>query len=232
MSGLVNWQHAAKEDLEAWFKGTLPTEKRRDAAAELRDAWNASSKDPDTFYRSEDANSYLFDLTAWHMSMDVVCWLERVKMVIQSKLSRGDTVLDYGAGIGTYSLMMANMGIKVFACEVNPLLRDYIHWRAKRRDLCDLIMVVEEPEPIYHDMILCLDTIEHLRNPEDFPRLARRHLAPGGWLLATWTFHQSNGMHPMHHDERRLRPFMDQLNAWFTGPLDHEWPALFRGKTI
>jgi len=171
--------------------------------------------------------AYVHDLTAWHASGAVAPWIEVVRRHAILRLKREARILDYGAGIGTYSLMLADMGMKVMACEVNPILQDYIRYRTKKRGLD----VEVHARPIgKFDMIVCLDTIEHLRRPADFLALAYNLLNPKGLLAATWTFHQSNGMHPMHHTQDKEPQFIKDLETLFSW-VERSWPVLMEAKS-
>ena len=218
----MTWAEAATRDLEAWPEVDLARLGR--GAVELKEAWNSSSKSPDTFYlRGDVGRSYIYDLTAWHASGAVDKWIDCVERWA-SKLPKGAQILDFGAGFGTYSLVMAGYGLKVFACEINPVLQKYIEYRARRNGLS--VEVVASPTGPY-DMIVSLDTIEHLANPEFFPAVAHKSLKPGGLLIATWTFHQSDGMHPMHHTKDREPGFIKALSDLF-GHVEGGWPMVMR----
>lgn len=232
---MTDWIQESMADLKEWCMARgIPLEtKLANATAELRDAWNSSSKNPDLFYRSEEAATYMFDLTAWHSgSQQVRGWFDRVSSLIQSQLKAGDFILDYGAGIGSYSLMAASLGVHAVACEVNEKLREYIYWRACRHGLDQMVHIVSKPrDGQKYAAIVCLDTIEHLANPERFPAFARNRLVPGGYLVATWTFHQSSGMHPMHATADKLGPFLDALNKEFLETPDRGWPMYLKARS-
>jgi len=221
----------AQEDLLAWTDEAPHTSRsvmrRRltTGTTELRDKWNAGSKDPDVFYAQEAGDSYVYDLTAWHASG--LEWIPAVDRFLAGR--RGQKLLDYGAGIGTYSLMASDYGLEVEACDVCQDLRNYMHWRAARHGLPMNITARPEGQP--YDVLLCLDVVEHLKNPEEFPRMAASWLAPGGTLMVTWTFHQSGGMHPMHHTHLAFPAFRAELARNFK-QVGAVWPAVFQKKNV
>ena len=202
----------------SWAKAHL-----RGSTTSLKHLWNNGAKDPDTFYTEDDVGAaYIGDLTAWHSSGTINAWFSAV---VDAASGTTRSILDYGAGIGTYSLMLAEQGHCVDACEANSTLREYIDWRSTRHN----INVNTTPEPLNttYDMIVCIDTLEHLSSPEDTLKQFYTLLRPTGMLCATWTFHQSNGEHPMHHDETRLSAFLTTLNEYFYGPIANTWPATY-----
>lgn len=220
----MNWTEAAIQDLQAWPEVDMT--RLGQGAVELKEAWNSSSKDPDTFYLRDDVGrSYIYDLTAWHSSKAVDTWIGCIRRW-GAQLPKGSRVLDLGAGIGTYSLLMAELGLKVSACEVNPVLRRYIEYRATRHNLSLELCSIPTSQ---FDMIVCLDTIEHFSHPDTFPAWAHMRLVPGGLLIATWTFHQSNGMHPMHCTPDREPSFIRALEAAFAH-VEGGWPMAMRAR--
>jgi 2-polyprenyl-3-methyl-5-hydroxy-6-metoxy-1,4-benzoquinol methylase len=91
----------------------------------------------------------------------------------------GMRVLDYGAGRGAMTLELQKRGADVTAVE--PFGHDYLVSLgvSAYRDLCDL------PATIQFDGIMCLEVIEHLRDPRGLLSTLYGRLSPRGWLLVT-----------------------------------------------
>jgi len=191
----------------------------KSGTVQLRDKWNSGSHDPDTYYSQECQDEYIYDLTAWHGSGTINEWFAVVKTHLQHY--KPGRLLDYGAGIGTYSMIAAELGWEVDACDLNQSNLDYIAWRADRHDLP--VHPVLTPSGLY-DAIICIDTIEHLPDPTEFPRIAASILFERGLLIATWTFHTSGGMHPMHHGQEQITPFLRELYKYFA-QTSNSWPV-------
>jgi len=222
----MSYHKIAIEDLYAWGKEhSLPADyvstRLRSGTVQLRDKWNTGSHDPDTYYSQECQDEYIYDLTAWHGSGTINEWFAAIKTHLQSR--RPGRLLDYGAGIGTYSMIAAELGWEVDACDINQPNLDYIAWRADKHDL--QINPVLKPTGVY-DAVVCIDTVEHLPTPTEFPKLASSFLVDRGMLLLTWTFHRSGGMHPMHHDESQVAPFLKEIYKYFA-QTSTSWPACF-----
>jgi 2-polyprenyl-3-methyl-5-hydroxy-6-metoxy-1,4-benzoquinol methylase len=189
----------------------------------LKDLWNAGTGDPRAFYRRPEVGvAYIDDLTSWHSAGSVDSWFTTVSKAIPA----GSHVLDFGAGIGSYSLMLAACGCVVDACEPNGILRQYIQWRAERHGLA--IRVVDRPGDGY-DAVIAMDVVEHLADPGAFALNAAHWLDRGDPLVLTWTFHKSDGAHPMHAGPEHEAPFLRLLSSYFVRH-DLVWPCCLRRR--
>lgn len=91
----------------------------------------------------------------------------------------GMRILDYGAGRGAIALELKRRGADVIAVE--PFGCDYLIelGLSAYRDLIDL------PAGSGFDGIVCLEVIEHLRDPRGVLASLYGRLVSGGWLLVT-----------------------------------------------
>jgi 2-polyprenyl-3-methyl-5-hydroxy-6-metoxy-1,4-benzoquinol methylase len=219
----------AMEDYLAWMakKGSSASVARQLAAEStvaLKDLWEASTRDPQTFYQDpEVGEAYIRNLTQWHASGSINSWFETVA----TSLEVGQSVTDFGAGIGTYSLIAAEKGCLINACEVNEKLREYILWRGNRHGYP--IYISETPWQDKQDVILCIDVVEHVADPVEFINTVADLLNPRGRLVLTHTFHKSEGMHPMHLGPEALPDFLAALGQRFRH-IDLGWPAVLERR--
>jgi SAM-dependent methyltransferase len=110
-------------------------------------------------------------------------------------LPLGSRVLEVGAGIGTFTVPLAERGLEVIAIEPEPELarvleervRDFPNVTVRRDDVLELTVGMLGG-PV--DSVVCLNVLEHI--PEDGRALARmqRCLRPGGHLLLLSPAHQ------------------------------------------
>jgi SAM-dependent methyltransferase len=160
---LESWEAAGelgelREYLGAGFRPDLMIHHREAVDREARGAGDEA-----TFYRTSQA--YLYDLTAFSMSGVKRPYLQQ----LMAQVPAGSRVLDYGCGIGSDGLALAEAGYEVsFADYDNPSTR-YLRWRLQRRGLTRPVYDIEVDEiPAPFDAVMCLDVIEHMDDPAGF----------------------------------------------------------------
>lgn len=156
----------------------------------LAQMWKAWEGTEEEFYRNPQVGAaYALDLGWWHLNGGGVP---------AERFTGQKTVLDYGAGVGTAALMAARMGSEVTACEINPWLREFIQWRARKLNLQVRVADATLPPETFH-AVVCWHVFEHVEHPEVLLADLLAHLHPGGELIHDADFHIDE-QHPMHHE--------------------------------
>jgi len=108
----------------------------------------------------------------------------------------GRRVLDLGAGLGTFTEMLAQNGRQVVALEPDAVFHPGLHDRfGGRPDVTVLeldasaldLAILEEP----FDSVVCFNVLEHIDDDVDTLRRVRAVLRPGGALLLLVPAHPS-----------------------------------------
>jgi GT2 family glycosyltransferase/2-polyprenyl-3-methyl-5-hydroxy-6-metoxy-1,4-benzoquinol methylase len=115
--------------------------------------------DEQAFYRTSTA--YLYDLTAF------ATWPTKLpyRLLVRNLTPRGGWILDYGCGIGSDGLRLAEDGYSVaFADFDNPSTR-YLKWRLARRKLDLPVHVIDSEIPGPFEVAYAFDVLEHADDP-------------------------------------------------------------------
>ncbi|MDS4021783.1 MAG: mycofactocin biosynthesis glycosyltransferase MftF [Candidatus Competibacter sp.] len=204
----------------------------RGAAASLAQAWRvaapATPGDVAAFYRKID--HYLYDLTWWHALQEDDSALVQWRALETALAHRARAALDFGSGIGSLGLLLAQQGLAVTLAEINPLLRDYARWRFDRQGLKARFL---EPSAIpvgEFDFVSAVDVIEHLPEPRAVLAQLAAALRPGGTLFVHLPMDR-DAAHPMHfqHDPRALLGQLQRDGLWVERAEGELW-ILRRGE--
>lgn len=125
---------------------------------------------------------YPFELAYWHMKR-----LQRRLRKDVISLSFGD-VLDYGGGIGDLCIELAKKGLNVTYGDVRGRNWEFAKWLFEKKGY-DIKMIKlgkdKIPKNMLFDTIICIDTIEHVPNPEVVLEDIATHLKNNGRLVIT-----------------------------------------------
>lgn len=118
--------------------------------------------DEQSLYRTSRA--YLYNLTAFAMTGTKAPYLNELMRHVPA----GARVLDYGCGIGSDGLLLAEAGYRVeFADFDNPSV-EYLRWRARHRGIEARVHDLDEDVPDGFDAAFAFDVIEHVDDPKGF----------------------------------------------------------------
>lgn len=164
-------------------------------SAELRAAWlehsPSTASEMRDFYGSVDG--YLYGLTNFNYIPSYVTWREAMVRLCQGIAAEAPLdILDYGAGIGTNLLDLTRMvRARGTHADVPGRNFDYAAWRYRRHGAPVDMLAITGDAPLgdrTFDVIVCVDVLEHLPDPEAAVRYLIDHLRPGGILIATVWF--------------------------------------------
>lgn len=161
----------ALRELSAYLgRPEAETEKMMVVEVPVGKAWRAANPNPKSenevngFYMTTD--SYVYELMA---ANHIVQTLYSYNVLVEKLRSFGniDTVLDYGGGAGTLSILFKELGCNVLYADLPGRTYDFAAWRFRERKL-DIPMVDltrTRIENLKFNCILCTEVIEHLVNP-------------------------------------------------------------------
>lgn len=143
------------------------------------------------WYQREDVGmAYVGDLANWHLRghLPTLAALDGIE---------GKRLLDYGAGIGTFALLAAQRGARVTAFEPNPVMREFMTWRALKYGLGIEILSDAPRGDGTYDVVTCWHVFEHLPNPEVTLERLLDLMVPDGLFVTESGFDDHDT--PQHH---------------------------------
>jgi 2-polyprenyl-3-methyl-5-hydroxy-6-metoxy-1,4-benzoquinol methylase len=166
-----------------------------------------------SYYSKNDF--YIYELIKTEYNQDRAELLEAVL----DECEPGTTVVDYGAGVGIFSIPLAAKGCRVTHLDVPGRLLEFARHRFALRGLDAEFSASPGEEPLvgYYQNILSVFVVEHLVDPRRTLAHLERHLAPGGKLLLAVDFedHRASDellpLHLTHLDRGEYYAFMDSL---------------------
>lgn len=162
------------------------------AEVELGEKWFAKKGSTEDFYKDNDL--YLYDLAQWNtMPYYQGERLNPLHGIIDS------TILDFGCGIGTALFYIASGNKTLIGYDVNKPLLDFAEFRRNKFGLSNVFFTVELPPLDQFDLVIAIDTLEHIEDLEPLILKFGAEMRAGARLYHADMFVQERG-HPMHFD--------------------------------
>jgi SAM-dependent methyltransferase len=156
-----------------------------------------NARSVERFY--DQSQAYLYDLVGWHTLADDNSPLAYV-LALQFALEHGCRHhLDFGAGVGSGSLLFARHGFGITLADISTTLLQFSRWRLDIRGLqAQMIDLKTAPLPSEaFDIITAMDVFEHLVDPVETIAQLWDALKPGGFLFGRFDADQDPD-HPQH----------------------------------
>jgi SAM-dependent methyltransferase len=177
-------------------------EARAALAAEWRQANPTTPDDIAAFYR--DARGIADDLEAWHQTPERQSWTDMLVHVARE--SGAQTVVDIGCGAGHDLLALLDTLPDIDICGVEPnhTLRDGLMRAFATRDLfprAEVAAGAAEAPIESADLLVCVDVLEHVTDPEAFLGGIAGRAPVGCFLFEATATHDATT--PLHLAENR-----------------------------
>jgi len=131
------------------------------AATELAILWN-NKKNILKFY--QDNNLYIYDLTKYQLILEHHNMIS--EMIKQIKELRLNKILEFGGGIGEFSINCAKNNLEITYYDLDGTIKNYALWRFKKHK-CNVKIAEEYPLNQKWDLVNVMDVLEHLENPQE-----------------------------------------------------------------
>jgi glycosyltransferase involved in cell wall biosynthesis/2-polyprenyl-3-methyl-5-hydroxy-6-metoxy-1,4-benzoquinol methylase len=186
------------------------------------------------FYRRTD--SYLFDLVQYNYENPYYArWTEDMFNFCAGLKNEGELkVLDFGGGIGSQIISLSKLkAAKLSYADIPGKTFEYAAWRFNRRHIdIDMIDAGKEDflEGRMYDVVITLDVVEHLVDPESAVRYLISHIKPDGYLAVVTSFVDNNGEAGWHLNADRYtdEAFYNFIKSSGMEMLNNEYPRIFQ----
>jgi glycosyltransferase involved in cell wall biosynthesis len=197
-------------------------------AAELCKAeWmRMNPKTPEEIVEYYEKGKYiLYDLVDWQTRHIYNWWVGVHVNRLIKHVQQGDKVLDFGAGVGTLSILLAQKGCDVTAVDIGGEYLKFAEWRAAKHDIPIKFIRTKGEVPSElkeYNKIIAIEVFGHLPNPVDYAKKLVSHLKSGGLLLYTLDV-GGQADYPMHLHSQNLFdgcPFEEHLRRLGLEPVE------------
>ena len=205
----------AELDLYAGRGDVSETETRcRQAATVLMHEWRERVIEGDrasieAFYNENV--TCIYDLMWWH-NLDVDDDPLAYVLALHLASRRGcHRCLDFGAGVGSGSILLARHGMEVTSADISSVMLAFTGWRFELRDLpVKLIDTKVDPLPANSfQLVTAMDSLEHLVDPVETVETLWECLEPSGLLIGR--FHMKPGDYRPQHIVRDFAPTLQRM---------------------
>lgn len=190
--------------------------------------WNERAPKTEEEIRAYYAETehYLWELMIWNHSAGYVGHRRRLASLAEGwPVRQNPAALDYGSGVGTAAIWLAEKGYQVTIADIPGRTMDFATARLRRRGIPFDMLHIENDTPIlpHHrwDILSCFDVIEHLTQPAAVLRMLTEAVKPGGGAALSAAFDTLGDDFPHHLPEGR-REFEDHRWEFFLDGLGWE----------
>jgi 2-polyprenyl-3-methyl-5-hydroxy-6-metoxy-1,4-benzoquinol methylase len=181
-------------------------------------AWEEASPATPTEIRRfyAETNDYLWELMAWNSSRAYDSYWAAVARLAELFPPRSHPrALDYGSGVGTVALRLAELGYEVTLADVPGSTFEFARERLRAHGCRFDIFEIQEDVPSLPlgawDVVVSFDVLEHVVAPKDVTKALVDALAPDGGAALVASFGGADS-YPLH------------LKSGVMQFADHRWP--------
>lgn len=177
-----------------WFQNYEPV-----CRLNRRKQWD--DQDPKTadeimrYYETSGKEDFIVNLCSFNRR-------ETLHFPPQAWFPNAKTFMDFGCGLGTVAMHMANLGLEVWMCDLDTEAFKFAKWRFEKHgiDVHDAVIdsVLPKLGKGMFDGIACVDVIEHVVNPVELVWRFHQALKPGGTLYITNVTAWHDDVHNWH----------------------------------
>lgn len=151
----------------------------------------------------QDSEHYIESMATYNATSKKLRLIDKIfKIIVDLDV---ETIVDFGCGVGSDSMWLAKFKYKVIGMDLPSIAFDFFKWRLNKHNIVgvEALAIEEGVEIPKADLILSLDTLEHVHNPyETIDYMVKEKPK---YLLLTTAFGVHETAHhkiPMHTDHK------------------------------
>lgn len=186
-----------------------------EALADLKGEWTSgvAAGDPGAIERFYDqSQAMIYELMWWHTLVDDNSPLSYVVAMELARAQGYRDFLDFGAGVGSGTILFARSGFNVTLADISSTMLDVCRWRMDLRSLPGRFVDLKAstlPHGAF-DIVCAMDVFEHLADPVGTVDALWRAMKPGGFLYGR--FHAEQDEDRPHHIVQDFQPTLKRLD--------------------
>jgi len=159
------------------------------------------------YYKSTDL--YIFDLTKYQILLEAKDKIEA--MIKQIKDLGFVKVLEYGGGIGEFSIKCHENEISSTYFDLDGKTKEYALWRFKKHECSKITVADSDPLEQEWDLVNVMDVLEHLEDPDEIvEKLAKK----AKYIFCNPEDIKYNIYYPQHITKFDLTKFFERLDGY------------------
>ena len=175
------------------------------AVHELAILWNNKKSVVDYY---QDTDLYIYDLTQYQIYLEHKNLVnEMIKQIQELGLKK---VLEFGGGIGEFSIKAFEAGLHPTYHDLPGPTRKYALWRFIKYNAA---VHIDNDNPLDEewDLINVMDVLEHLENPE---KVIKKLVEKTNYIFCNPEEVQYNHIYPQHISKFNLEPYFEKVSGY------------------
>ena len=199
------------QELSEYVKRDVELIKRRcENSALVEIAWGWEKEKTDIIKHYRDNELYIFTLTHYQTLLEQRGTFDWYKGLI--KRYGWKTMLDYGGGIGEYTIIASKMGVNMDFLEIkDSKTLKYAKWKFKKHGVAPEIFYEGHKLDKQYDCVICMDILEHVEDPEPIIKELAEHTR---FIIANPDEVPYNWLFPEHISHVDLREHFEIVDRY------------------
>ena len=176
------------------------------AVYELAIQWHYK-KNIEDFYKNSEM--YIYDLTQYQILLESHNHIK--KMINQIKKLKLSRILEYGGGIGEFSLLCHENRLKITYYDINGVIKKYALWRFRKHMANRIDIAKQDTLNKKWDIVNIMDVLEHLENPS---KIIKKLSLNARYIFCNPNQIKFNFIYPQHISKYNIKKDFEHVETY------------------